>query len=314
MDPLAIGSVLGAAFVAAWGWARVRPRAGTTASSPWPAIAASLAIPFFVPQAWVYPRIVASVLAVTMAAKIWRLSRAAARDPAMLETLPRFLLWLVVPPESTWPSSEAAARRARARAWTRVRRVLLKAPGIAALYAIHVLVPRVHDHALIEAFWALWLVWLAVSAIADLVSALPMMFGIDLEETFDAPPLARSPREFWSRRWNLFVHRFVMSFLFLPLGGRRHPLLATMLVFVGSGLMHEYFIVACLGRPGARTGWMLLFFVIQGIAVIAQTVLVRRRARLRPLPRPLAVSLHIAWLTLTGPLFFSPLGEIFARG
>ena len=27
---------------------------------------------------------------------------------------------------------------------------------------------------------------------------------------------------------------------------------------------------------------------------------------------PLAVALHIGWLTVTGPLFFGPMGEVFA--
>lgn len=312
VELFAIGSLVSVGFVAAWGFLRVRPRANEPAGSPWPAIAASLSMPFFLPQAWVYTRIVVSVCAVTMAAKTWRLSRGAAADPAMLETLPRFLLWLVAPPESTWPRSRADIERARARGWDRLRRLALKAPGIAALMAVHLYVPGLHESRFVEAFWALWLCWLAVSAIADLVTCVPMLFGVDLEETFDAPPLARSPREFWGRRWNLFVHRFVVRFLFPALGGRRRPLLATLLVFVGSGLMHEYFVLACLGRPSAHTGSMLLFFTIQGLAVIAQTLLARRRPRPRTLPRPLAVTLHIAWLTLTGPLFFAPLGEIFA--
>lgn len=312
MEPLAIGSLLSAAFVAAWGWQRVRPRADASGSTPWPAILASLVMPFFVPPDWVYPRIVVSVLAVTMATKMWRLSRGAAKDPQMLHTLPRFLLWLVAPPESTWPRDACTVARVRAQAIARLRRVVLKAPGIAALLAIHLVVPQVHHNPFVEAFWALWLCWLAVSAIADLATAGPMLLGIDLEETFDAPPLAGSPREFWSRRWNLFVHRFAMRFVFVPFGGRRHPLSATFVVFVGSGLMHEYFVLACLGRPGAYTGSMMLFFVLQGLAVIAQTLLLRRRPRPPRLPRLLAVTLHIAWLTLTGPLFFAPLGEIFA--
>lgn len=312
MEALAIGSLVGAVFVAAFGWLEVRPRPGAAAASPWPAITVSLAMPFFVPRAWMLARIVVSVLAVTMAAKTWRLSRHAAADPAMVETLPRFLVWLAIPPESTWPRTETDAARARARGRARLVRVACKAPGIAALLAVHLAVPALHDDPFVEAFWALWLCWLGVSAIADIVTALPMQLGLDFEETFEAPPLASSPRDFWNRRWNLFVHRFVARFVFLPFGGRRRPLLATMLVFIASGLMHEYFVLACLGRPSRYSGFMMLFFVIQGLAVIAQTLLARRRPRPRAPSRPLAVLLHIGWLTLTGPLFFAPLGEIFA--
>ena len=108
-----------------------------------------------------------------------------------------------------------------------------------------------------------------------------------------------------------------MRYVFVPVGGWRRPLLATMLVFAGSGLMHEFFVTAALGRASSYPGWMLLFFVLQGGAVIAQVSWdrVRRRARRRAarMPRPIAVILHIAWLTATGPLFFVPLGEMLAR-
>lgn len=309
LGPIGVASL--AAFAASWGWFRLRPSARPPAGTPWPAIVACLAMPFALPSGWVYPRIFVSVWAITMAAKIWMLARGGARDPAMLERPGRFLLWLIAPPESTWPRDAAARHTVSGRGWRRLARALLKLPAVAALLAIEARVPELHDDAFIESFWALWLCWLGVSAITDLVSSLGMIAGIDLEETFDKPPLARSPREFWGRRWNLFVHRFVMRFVFFPLGGRRHPMRATLVVFLASGVMHEYFIVACLGRMSSYPGWMTAFFTIHGAGVIAQMALQRRRRGRWRLPRSIAVVLHIGWLTLTGPLFFTPLGEIF---
>lgn len=289
-----------------WSWRILRH---PSAVGPWPAIAASLAMPFVLPGEWTAVRLVVSVLAVTTSAKAWMASHGGPRDPAMAADLGRFAVWFAVPPESTWPSVATPAARARARGLRRLARAGLKLPPFAALYLLGAQVPAVHDARLVEAFWALWLCWLGVSAIADAATATVMLTGVDTDETFDAPPLASSPRDFWGRRWNLFVHRFVTRFLFLPLGGRRHPALATIGVFACSGLMHEYFVFACLGRAGAYTGAMMAFFLLHGLAVVVEMAL-RRRRRWR-VPNAAAVVLHTAWLTVTGPLFFAPVGEIF---
>lgn len=277
---------------------------------PWPAIFACTAIPFATGGAWILVRVVVSVFAVTTATKAWTAAHGGPRDPAMATGLARFALWFTMPPESTWPRDATAIRRTRARGLRRCGRGLAKLPGFGALFFLHTQVPALHDSPFVEAFWALWLCWLGVSAIVDLVTSAFMLAGIEVEEIFDAPPLARSPRDFWGRRWNLFVHRFVTRFVFLPLGGRRHPALATLGVFACSGAMHEYFMLATLGTASRHAGWMMAFFLLQGLAVVGEMILRRRTKRTR-LPRVVAVVLHIAWLTITGPLFFAPLGEIF---
>lgn len=300
--PLDAGSL---ALAIAWTW-----RMHRHGSPPWPALVACLALPLFAPS-WSLLRIVATVLAVTTSAKVWMVHRGGPSDRAMAATLPRFVLWFIIPPDATWPADEAAVSRVRARGRGRALRGAIKLPGIAGLYSLHAFVPAVHHDPWAEAFWALWLAWLAMSATADLVTAVIMQWGIDFEELFDTPPLADSPRDFWGQRWNLFVHRFAARFLFLPLGGRRHPARATFGVFLCSGLMHEYFIVGCTGGLGRYTGFMMAFFVLHGAGVVLQVAL-RRKRRHKSLPRPLAVAMHVAWLTATGPLFFMPLRDVFA--
>lgn len=305
IDALVRIGLVGGMLVAvlAWDLGPVRRRA----RSPWPAIAVALALPFVLPVAWIWARIVATVLSITLSCKSWSLARGTALDPNMLATTGRALVWLIWPPESRWPAHDGAAARAR-----RLARGAIKLPAIAALLVLEHLHPVVHADPWRESGWALVLCWLAMSAIADLVTAPVMLAGVDVVETFDTPPVSSSPREFWARRWNLFVAGFLARHVFAQLGGRRHPLRATVLVFVASGAMHEWFLFAALGHPSARLGWMLAFFTLHGLAVAAQMALDRRLGRRRRrLPRPLAVALHLAWFTATAPLFFTPLGELF---
>jgi D-alanyl-lipoteichoic acid acyltransferase DltB (MBOAT superfamily) len=143
-----------------------------------------------------------------------------------------------------------------------------------------------------------------VTGLADLVTGLAMQTGYRISEVFDAPFLSRSPRDFWSRRWNLFVHRFAVRNVYVPLGGRERPGLAIAIVFLLSGLMHEYLVVACGRGLGSYTGYSLAFFVLQGTGVAVHARWGRGR-----MPRGLAIALHFLWMLATSPLFFLPLDE-----
>ncbi|MEE9131194.1 MAG: MBOAT family O-acyltransferase [Phycisphaerales bacterium] len=74
---------------------------------------------------------------------------------------------------------------------------------------------------------------------------------------------ARTPAEFW-RRYNRMVSQFFFENVFRRSGLRRSPFLATMVVFLLFGAMHEYLFVISIGRI---EGFALAFFVIQGLAV-----------------------------------------------
>lgn len=278
-----------------------------------PAGVLPLAIPLSIPTDWVYTRALVAVLAITMAGKGYELWRGRVPDARLLAHLPTFCFWLLVPPKSELPADPQQAQRTRVEGRRRLMRTLLKLPGVAALVLVHLRWPGVHHDPWIEAFWGLWLTYLSVSAFVDLFSGLAMQSGIAVAETFHAPPLARSPRDFWGRRWNLVVHDLVFRHVFLPLGGLRKPLRATLGVFVVSGLVHELFVLVALGHPSRYTGLMMLFFGLHGIAVMVQLAWDRGPGRRRHMARPLAVVLHLGWLTLTAPLFFAPIGEIFAR-
>ncbi len=278
-----------------------------------PAIGLSLLLPFLIPVEWVYARALTTVFSVVMAGKAYELLRDRVPDPRMLETLGTLCFWLMVPPKASLPSSADEATKTRAEGRARLGRVLLKAPAIAVLTLIHLHWPQLHANPWLEAFWALWITYFGVSAFVDLATGIAMQTGIPVAEGFDAPPLARSPRDFWGRRWNLMVHDMMFRHVFLPMGGLRKPLRSTFGVFFVSGVVHEHFVFATLGHPSRYTGWMMAFFVVHGIAVLVQLAWDRGPGRRKSMARPLAIALHLSWFTLTAPLFFAPIGEIFAR-
>jgi hypothetical protein len=88
------------------------------------------------------------------------------------------------------------------------------------------------------------------------------------------PIAAATPAEFW-RRWNRPAQQFLMHYVFTPAGGVRRAVRATLATFGVSGLVHEYVFGIAAGRI---QGYQLLFFVLQGCAVVATM-------RTRPLGR-----------------------------
>jgi hypothetical protein len=95
------------------------------------------------------------------------------------------------------------------------------------------------------------------------VAAAIRLFGVYSISPERQPFLARTPAEFW-RRYNRWIGQFLQENVYLPLGGRRHPVRATLLVFAVSGLLHEYLFLVATGR---LHGYQMAFFLLQGIAV-----------------------------------------------
>jgi len=258
---------------------------------------------------WTYPRIIAVGLGIVWSAKALDIVRGEARDPRMLRSLPTLLFWLVIPPDSHWPNDVVAARAHRRRGQARLLRALPKGVLLLLLLGVSHHWPGLHDHLLLASQWSLWMIFAGVSGLADVVTGLAMQTGIDVDETFDAPYLARSPRDFWAHRWNLYIHEFARRHCFRQWGGQRRPLQVTLATFAASGLMHEYFVFACVGGVPRHFGWMMTYFVLHGVAVVAEVV--ARRLRWPKLPRRTAITLHYAWMVLTAPLFAEPLAEVF---
>ena len=124
-------------------------------------------------------------------------------------------------------------------------------------------------------------IYLSLAGALNLAVVTLALRGLDYDDPFDNPLAARTPGEFWGRRWNTWVNHMLYRYVFVPLGGRRRPGRGTLAAFAFSAALHEGFVVA-----GTRefTGWMGGFFLVQGVLVVAtsQSRSFRRLARRVP--------------------------------
>lgn len=230
-------------------------------------------------------------------------------DPQMVATFGRYLFWSLNFPDTQWPATRDDAVKARQDGMRRLGRFLAKAVVSAGLVALLLTVPAIRDYYWLKITWWLFLACFGFSGVSDFVTGSAMLTGVRFIEMFDSPLLARSPREFWSKRWNLYFREVCHRNVFLPLGGAKRPLLAVCAVFAVSALMHEYLIFVSIGWN--MIGYMSAFFALHCCATIAQTLLGRMLGKKKLLPRPVAIILHIAWMILTSPLLIMPLLQIF---
>jgi hypothetical protein len=103
--------------------------------------------------------------------------------------------------------------------------------------------------------WAFLRLFAAFDAWALVFRAL----GLPVEKPWVNPAAATSLRDFWGRRWNRFMSGMMRDMLFTPLARRVSAIGATVVVFVYSGVLHEF--VSVLARGGY--GGPLLYFLIQ---------------------------------------------------
>jgi alginate O-acetyltransferase complex protein AlgI len=89
--------------------------------------------------------------------------------------------------------------------------------------------------------------------------------GIDARPIMDAPLRSTSLAEFWGRRWNLGFRDLAHTLLFSPAQRALGAAMATVLVFIFSGLIHDLVIsVPARGGYGLPT----LYFLIQASALL----------------------------------------------
>lgn len=125
--------------------------------------------------------------------------------------------------------------------------------------------------------------------------------GRVLPDHHRSPARARNLADFWGARWNTWVSDWNRATLLAPF--RRHPLGGIGAIFLFSGIWHELVVNVPLWivTGQAAFGTMLAYFSIQGVGMLLDHQLFRRR------PLPLWRWLF-GWLVIIGPapLFLSP--------
>ena len=103
-------------------------------------------------------------------------------------------------------------------------------------------------------------------------------FGINAVPIMQAPLSSRSLNDFWGQRWNLGFRQLSHEFIFGPLVDRIGAPVASLLVFLFSGLIHELVI-----SVPARAGYGLptLYFFLQGAGVALERSSLGRALSLR---------------------------------
>jgi predicted DCC family thiol-disulfide oxidoreductase YuxK len=89
--------------------------------------------------------------------------------------------------------------------------------------------------------------------------------GVNAQPIMCEPLRATSLADFWGRRWNVAFHFLANDFAFRPLLRKRGATVATLVVFLFSGLIHD-FIISLPARGGY--GLPTAYFLIQGVGVI----------------------------------------------
>jgi hypothetical protein len=174
--------------------------------------------------------------------------------------------------------------------WRNPRRPDLKRAGLglatgllqcALACLLIILVLRVDSRSPVQLITIQIGIYLGLAGTCNLATTSLSLRGLDYDDPFDSPLLARSPTEFWGRRWNTWVHHMLYRYVFRPSGGRHHPVRGTLAAFAVSGAFHEGF--AAVGTQ-AVSGWIGGFFVVQGVLVAAssQWRAFRRLARRAP--------------------------------
>ena len=145
-----------------------------------------------------------------------------------------------------------------------------------------------------------WLVSLAFtfqlyydfSGYCDMAVGLGKFFNIDLPLNFRSPYQSVSFQDFW-RRWHITLGRFMMNYLYIPLGGNRKGAARTLLnllaVFLISGLWH-----------GA--GWLFLIWGgLHGLGILTHRLWQRLSEKYfggRAIPRIPAVAMTFFFVNL----------------
>ncbi|WP_165698957.1 wax synthase family protein [Bremerella volcania] len=170
--------------------------------------------------------------------------------------------------------------------------------GFVLLYGA---VPRLSpDHVLVVGWVGMiGLIFVLHFGLFHLLSCWWRSRGVDAKPLMDWPILATSLGEFWGRRWNRAFRDLTFRYLFRPLTQRFGAAWGLMAGFLMSGLVHDVVISI---PAGSGYGGPTLFFVVQGIGMLAERSSLGRKVGLG--------SGAVGWL-FTAACLLVPVGMLF---
>ena len=156
--------------------------------------------------------------------------------------------------------------------------------------------PRGYGTTLMGACFAYFM----VEGVAHLISGLVAAVGIDAGPFHDAPILARTLGEFWSKRWNRVVSTWLSDMVFRPVTRRLGVAAGVLATFGASAVLHTIPIWIAKGLDdGLNIG---AFFLLHGVLVVVESSL-----RVARWPRWAGHTWTLAVFAVTLPLFVHPL-------
>jgi len=126
--------------------------------------------------------------------------------------------------------------------------------------------------------------------------------GVNTYVLFRAPAKALSLTEFWSKRWNIAFSEMTSVAVFRPLKNKIGSAAALMAAFIFSGLLHE---LALSVPVNNGYGLPLLYFIIQGVMVLLEKVLISQKILFLQ-NRVIARLWTLFWVITPMPLLFHP--------
>ena len=127
--------------------------------------------------------------------------------------------------------------------------------------------------------------------------------GVEILPAHDHPAMATSVHDFWSKRWNLLVHRWLHRNVFRRVARRHGVVQGVAAAFAVSTALHLWIMAATAGFwPSVM--WAL-FFMLQGALLVIERKLAIRR---RPAPVPRLWTLTV--MLGSSALFVYPVSQV----
>jgi hypothetical protein len=276
----------------------------------WCIVAIVMVCPLLIPSANVGLRAASMFASMDIASKLveyFRHRGDVARSMALGEYY-RFLIPFPVL-SSVYPDHKRRLPRPQS-PWPQVLRLF---GGIAGFTVAFLVVLAVSSSALLRSSFALnhavmlLLFVLAIESLSRALCGLERLAGFDTAPIIRNAYLSRTVSEFW-RRYNYRMHDWLYRNVFQVTGGRHTPVRSMLLVFLVSGLLHEFAFALATSRV---TGYQFAFFTIQGPAALASGRLERLARRGGLAGKITAHGATILFLAVTSVLFFDGVSRIF---